>query len=260
MNWLDSLRNALDTASSPVVFFFRNDDVGWEDGRLFELLYPFTEHGVPIDLAVIPKSLSRRTATRLRRLAESDHELLSVHQHGYAHLNHEQIGRKSEFGPTRAGDLQLADINAGKHLLMDLLGPIAEPIFIPPWNRCTATTAACLREAGFTGLSRDVTAVPLNVEGLMELPVSVDWFARRKNLRLTPNEIGDLLGAAASVQAPVGLMLHHAVMNDEERRRVAELLKLVSSHSQVRCVLMRDLVSPTNKSAKSRMPVAASQN
>ena len=240
MTWLDPLRKTLAEASRSIPFFFRNDDVGWEDERLFELLYLFTDRNVPIDLAVIPKSLSRDTAMRLRRLVENDPGRVSVHQHGYAHVNHEQVGRKSEFGETRSRDLQLADITAGKRLLADLFGLATESIFTPPWNRCTATTATCLREAGFTVLSRDVTAMRLNVGELMERPVSIDWFARRKDVRLTPKEIGDSLSTAASSQTSVGVMLHHAVMNDEERARVAELLQLLCSHSQARCVLMRD--------------------
>jgi len=33
------------------------------------------------------------------------------------------------------------------------------------------------------------------------------------------------------------------VMNDAERERLDQLLKLLSSHSQVRCVSMRELIS-----------------
>lgn len=167
---------------------------------------------------------------------------LSVHQHGYAHLNHEQSGRKCEFGATRSRDSQRADIEAGKYRLKDLFGPTTEPIFTPPWNRCTADTAACLRDAGFELLSRDTTAAPLNAVGLTELPVSIDWFAKRKNVRLTREEIGSSFSGAASAAAPTGVMLHHAVMNEEERAALRELLQLVSTHSQARCVLMRDFI------------------
>jgi predicted glycosyltransferase len=236
-SWLDALRRALDTASRSIPFFFRNDDVGWENARLFALLDLFNNHDIPIDLAVIPKAISQITAKRLCKFGT-----VSIHQHGYAHLNHEPVGRKCEFGESRSREQQLADITAGKQRLLDLFGPNTESIFTPPWNRCTAVTADCLREAGFTILSRDVTATPLSVAGLLELPVSVDWFARRKRVPLPPHEIGELLAAAASESAPVGVMLHHAIMNEEERGRLDELLKLLSSHSQARCVRMRELV------------------
>jgi uncharacterized protein DUF2334 len=240
--WLEPLRKTLDAAQEPVKFFFRNDDVAWEDARLFKLLELFNQHRVPIDLAVIPKSISELTAWRLNKIIARDPWAVSVHQHGYAHLNHEQAGRKCEFGEHRSRELQLADITAGKRRLVELFGPTTiESIFTPPWNRCTAVTVECLRDAGFNVLSRDLTGTPSD---LAELPVSVDWFAKRKKVPLTPNQIGALLGAAASGRAPIGVMLHHAIMNAEERERLGRLLALLSSHAQARCVLMRQLVAP----------------
>src|ERR1051326_633364 len=250
-NWLDPLRKKLDEAAGPITFFFRNDDVGWEDMRLFDLLDLFRQYEVPIDLAVIPKSISRKTAARLRKLVAERRAHVAVHQHGYAHVNHEQMGRKCEFGESRASEFQHADITAGKALLGDLLGPITDSIFTPPWNRCTASTAACLKQEGFTLLSRDITAKKLETADLLELPVSIDWFGHRKHVRLTPNEIGDTLGAAVSARAPVGVMLHHALVGDEEREMIDELLKLLSSRSQVRCRLMRDIVSLPERRATS---------
>ena len=242
MSWLTSLTETLDGASEPLVFFFRDDDAGWEDARLFELIQLFGEYEVPLDLAVIPRSIGNNTATRLRALVEMFPEEIALHQHGYAHLNHEQNGRKSEFGDSRASDLQLRDIKNGQQLLADLFGTAVDPIFTPPWNRCTPITADCLREAGFIALSRDVTAPHFDLEDLAEIPIAIDWFAKRKHVLLTPNQIGDLLAAAAASATPVGVMLHHAVMNDAERERLDQLLKLLSSHSQVRCVSMRELI------------------
>ncbi|HET6973968.1 MAG TPA: DUF2334 domain-containing protein [Pyrinomonadaceae bacterium] len=244
------MRKTLDEASGSISFFFRDDDAGWEDARLFELLDVFADYDVPIDLAVIPKSISRATAVSLRQRLEENREHVSAHQHGYAHVNHEQTGRKCEFGESRSSDLQRADIAAGKALLTDLLGPVTESIFTPPWNRCNASTATGLIAEGFTLLSRDITATQFNSPGLGELPVSIDWFGHRKGVRLMPNEIGDSLSKAATSQAPVGVMLHHALI-DDERQRIGELLKLLSSHSQVSCRLMRDLVLPFERKAMS---------
>ena len=250
-NWLDPLRQALDEAPRSISFFFRDDDAGWEDTRLFELLDVFADYNVPIDLAVIPKSISRQSALFLRKRLQENREHVSAHQHGYAHVNHEETGRKCEFGESRSNVMQRADIATGKALLNDLLGPVTESIFTPPWNRCTAATATCLQKEGFTLLSRDITAPRFNTPGLMELPVSIDWFGHRKGVRLTPNEIGDSLSKAASAQSPVGVMLHHALVDDDERRRIGELLKLLSSSSQVHCRLMRDLVLPFERKATS---------
>ena len=241
----------MDEGGGPISFFFRNDDVGWEDTRLFDLLDLFARYEVPIDLAVIPKSISRETAARLRQLVAERSGYVSVHQHGFEHVNHEQTGRKCEFGDSRSSELQHADIAAGKKLLTDLLGPITDSIFTPPWNRCNASTAACLQKEGFTLLSRDITAKQLDTPELMELSVSIDWFGHRKQVRLTPDEIGASLGAAVSSQTPVGVMLHHALIDDEEREMIGELLKLLSSRPQVRCQLMRDLVPSPERNATS---------
>ena len=247
MNWLTSLEEALDAAPQPIVFFFRDDDAGWEDLHLFELIRVFGEHNVPLDLAVIPTSIRNSTAARLRALVEMFPQKLSLHQHGYAHLNHEQNGRKSEFGESRAGTLQLADITRGRQLLAELFGPVVDPIFTPPWNRCTSTTTRCLREAGFSYLSRDVTASEIDTAGLCELPIAIDWFKKRQGFRLSPLEIDKLLSAAARGQSAVGVMLHHAIMDHDEYTRLGELLRLLWSHPQARCVLMRDVIQGVGK-------------
>ena len=106
---------SLDEATEPVDVFFRDDDAGWEDARLLELIARFAEHGVPLDLAVIPAELHEGLAARL---ADSH---AGLHQHGYAHTNHQVEGRKCEFGPARARAEQHADIAAGQERLTELL-------------------------------------------------------------------------------------------------------------------------------------------
>ena len=115
---------------------------------------------------------------------------VGLHQHGLAHVNHEREGRKCEFGPARGAAAQRRDIAEGRERLAALLGARVDPIFTPPWNRCTAETGRCLAELGFEVLSRESRAAPLGVPGLRELPVSVDWFAHRHGERLSPAELG----------------------------------------------------------------------
>jgi hypothetical protein len=109
---------------------------------------------------------------------------------------------------------------------------LVAPIFTPPWNRCTTTTARCAAALGFRVISRDATAAPLgpDLNGLIELPVKVDWFARRKGVRLDRAQIGALLGAAAAGSGPVEVMLHHAITDDQEMTAIRELLDLVANH------------------------------
>jgi hypothetical protein len=147
-----------------------------------------------------------------------------VHQHGLAHANHETEGRKHEFGPCRSREDQLRDIEAGRRVLAESLGPLVQPIFTPPWNRCTRDTALCLVELGFEVLSRESRAEPFGVAGLRELPVSLDF------VRLAPDELARRFAAA---RPPIGVMFHHAEMDGGELDRAEELLALLASHERV---------------------------
>src|SRR4051812_36039537 len=45
---LPRLSASLDLTTRPVEVFFRDDDAGWEDERLFELIARFAEHELPL--------------------------------------------------------------------------------------------------------------------------------------------------------------------------------------------------------------------
>jgi hypothetical protein len=240
-SWLDGLRRALDAAARPVDFFFRDDDAGWCDERLFALLDLFERYALPLDVAAIPRAMTTTLASELRARAAASPSRVAVHQHGFAHLNHEAEGRKCEFGPSRPRELQRRDIESGRHLLAEVYGLAVSGIYTPPWNRCTV-------ETDFGVLSRDATAPPLGVEGLYELPVRVDWFARRKGLRLSLEEVGALLSEAAyDTASPVGVMFHHELMDEGELSRAGELLALLASHPSARCRLMSALAQAPSR-------------
>ncbi len=249
--WLDPLRHALAQSRIPVNFFFRDDDVGWESNRLRALLDLFAKHELPIDLAVIPATLGGSLARELRAHAEQRPGLIALHQHGFTHVNHEPEGRKCEFGPARSRAQQYRDIESGKRKLAELLGPSVSPIFTPPWNRCTATTGEIMVDLEFRILSRDASAPPLQISGLLELAVCFDWFAKRKGVRLSRDEAGAVLAAKATPDAPVGIMFHHALMGQEERTAAGELLRLLAAHDNARCWLMNSLASGAGRRAKS---------
>ena len=195
-----------------------------------------------LDVAAIPCAVTPALASELRARVYAAPEGVAVHQHGFAHLNHETEGRKCEFGGARPDALQQQDIVLGRRLLADLHRLPIGDIFTPPWNRCTAATGEALRVAGFRVLSRDATAQPLNVAGLYELPVTVDWFARRKGSLLSLDKVGLQLANSARSSSPVGVMFHHELMDEEEMRRAGELLALLAAHGKARCRLMSEFV------------------
>ena len=232
-HWLDPCRHALDGATRPVTVFFRDDDAGWKNERLFALLELFLDKSFPLAIAVIPRALTDAAARRLGDTVDLAPAPVDIHQHGFAHLNHEPEGRASEFGPSRPMDAQRHDIEHGRVLLGDMFGFRVRPIFTPPWNRCTRATARCLVDLGFRVLSRDCGAEPVGLPGLTELPVHWDWFAKRHRDGPGAARRGETLAAALSADRPTGIMLHHAAMDSTERNQLEELLNLFV-HSNVR--------------------------
>jgi predicted deacetylase len=230
--WLDPVRKALDAVHAPSGLFFRDDDAGWDDTRLVALLDVFEEPLIPLDLAVIPQALTASLAAAL--LDRANTQPLGFHQHGFAHANHEPEGRKCEFGSSRTSEQQYRDIEQGRQQLRERLGGASHPIFTPPWNRCTAATVEALRALDFALLSRDDGAQPLPLGGLRELSVGVDW-CRYSGDR---SELGRRLAAALERPRPAGVVLHHAVMREDDLHALRELLRLLQHDDRAHCHLM----------------------
>ena len=149
---------------------------------------------------------------------------VAVHQHGFAHVNHEPEGRKHEFGPSRSREEQRRDIEAGRELLSERLDgarradlhAAVESLHArdrrsasPSWaSRCCHASRAPSRSGAV----------------LRELPVSLDF------VRLSPDELARRFVAAAP---PVGVMFHHAEMDDAAMDRAGELLALLAGHARV---------------------------
>ena len=239
----DPLLKALDGVEQTVPIFIRDDDAGWADERLVALLRTVHAVDVPIDLAAIPCEVQPALVSELRA-RRADGQRLGIHQHGFAHTNHEITGRKSEFGASRRLDACVRDIAAGAEQLRGLLGDGVDAIFTPPWNRVAAELPSALQAMGFAALSRDVTAG--RQHDIAEIAVHTDW---SKQCWLA-QEAGD--DAARRVSAdmarhvtsgcPLGLMLHHAVMPDAELELLQSLLRRWGGHPRLHWVLMGELL------------------
>ncbi|MFO1350632.1 MAG: hypothetical protein U1F68_08130 [Gammaproteobacteria bacterium] len=169
----------------------------------------------------------------------SDAELLA--RHGYRHINHEPEGRKCEFGPSRNREQQYADLAAGRRRLQAMLGNTLDPIFTPPWNRCTDTTVEALESLGIRLLSRDASAKPLMLRGLNEVAIHIDWLRRRNGVKIGRAELGLRIAERAGAGAGVGVMLHHADLEEADFSALEDLLILLSHHRKVNCRLLRDM-------------------
>lgn len=240
----DPLLQALDRLDAPVNFFVRDDDAGWADQRLMALLRIMDASGLPIDLAAIPMAVTPVLAEQLvarRRVGQA----IGIHQHGYAHSNHETTRRKSEFGAARDAAQRGSDLRLGRERLEELFGDALDPIFTPPWNRVSADTPALAAALGYAALSRDVTAQPQ--QALPEIAVHTDW---SKQWRLAGESRSDPaahiardVAAYVKAGASVGLMLHHEVMNDLELQTLFGLLAQWRQHPNARWLQMNGILT-----------------
>jgi len=230
-HWLDPLRQSLADRGQRPRLFFRDDDAGWDDARLIALVDAFRSANGHVDLAAIPAAISTGLGRRLSRVV--DEGCVSVHQHGWAHINHEPRGRKCEFGPSRPQAAQRRDLIRGRDVLAERLDGRAAPFFTPPWNRCTDETARLLVQLDFKVLSADRSAPRRDVPGLSEIPVSIDWarsWSRGGRCALTA-DLREVLQRVTAGRDPsaIGVMLHHAVMSADELAALRELLVLLDS-------------------------------
>lgn len=244
MNWLSALEKQLDETPRPITFFFRDDDAGWGDRQLLALLDLFAVHHVPVDLAAIPTALSPPLVGELNRRLMAMPAHIGIHQHGYSHINHEVNGRKYEFGPTRSSSEQYADLAAGQACLQAHFALFVDPIFTPPWNRCTRETVAQIERLGFRALSRDHSAPEMPLGKLVELPVAVDWCRYSHEGSEGFPAMSRRIADESCMPQSVGIMLHHAVMESGQLMRLSELLSLLAEHAHAECKLMREICFP----------------
>ncbi len=241
---LRPVRDALDAASAPLDIFLRDDDAGWNDARLIALLDVVARAGVAIDLAAIPLAIGDTLAHELRARIDDAPARVGLHQHGYDPANHQAEGRACEFGCARDATAQRQDLMDGRDRLQQHFGHRLDTLFTPPWNRCATQTPLLLAELGYVALSRDRGATPQRA--LPELPVDLDWCKQHR--AGGPDAIAGALAHAIHARGadgqPLGLMLHHAQMDDGELALLEGWLVALASHPRAHWRLMRSLQSP----------------
>lgn len=249
LDLLRPLLDALDALDAPVSVFIRDDDAGWDDARLLALLDVTTRAGVPIDLAAIPQAVSDALASVLNARIDAMPGLIGVHQHGFAHTNHEPEGRACEFGTARIASEQSLDLLRGRVLLRRRFGARLQRLFTPPWNRCAPCTPGLLAALGYEGLSRTRSAPPQHA--LPELAVDVDWTRehREGGAPAIVERLRQAVVERAADGAPLGLMLHHAVMDGEQLRWLDAWLPALARHPRLRWRAMGELMPKPAKRA-----------
>ena len=241
MEGLERLLQVIDEKPTASCVFFRDDDAGWGNKRLRALCERFIDFDVGVDIAVIPQALNTDTERVLIELWRRAPDLVRFHQHGNAHRNHQIDGRKCEFGADRSAHQQSVDIDQGSQRLRAALGELVDPIFTPPWNRCTQTTVDALRQNGIVVLSRISGSDALDTLSLVEVSVTLDWCKKRRGVRESWESFCDNAGSQLASNDVIGVMLHHELMDDDELSHFTSFLGALRASNKVVFQSMMDV-------------------
>jgi len=226
---------------APVRIFFRADDIGRIDSNFIQMMELFTEYDMPLCPALVPTWLSGDSWQQISALADKEN-LFCWHQHGFSHVNHEQLGKKCEFGEHRSTEAIRQDILTGRIKLEQFLSRLFLPVFTPPWNRCSATTMQILQELGFSALSRSTNVQPLPPAGLPDLMINIDLHTRRETdpQQGTNNLMAECRAALQSGR--MGFMLHHQHMNPTAFLFLEHLFQAIKASPDLAPCTFRELL------------------
>ena len=243
------LERCIDRACSngdkPVFVFFRADDIAVPGQKFAKMMGLFVRYRVPLSLAVVPAWLTPARWQVLYRYGSSAAELWCWHQHGWRHKNHEQKGKKQEFGSARPPDKIRGDIIRGRNRLEAIVDKAFLPVFTPPWNRCNDSTLQALVALDYLAISRSRGAQPHAPRELPEFTVNVDLHNRKYR---RPTAAWKALIEAfyqGIASGYCGVMLHHQWMNDRAFGFLEKMLEMLSTHKQIELVNFRDLLTDT---------------
>ncbi len=234
----------------PLPVFFRADDIGVYSSAFSRLMSLFDSRQVPLCLAVVPAWLTPRRWAVFQAQWEVSSPLWCWHQHGWRHANHEPAGKKGEFGPSRSAADIRGDLMRGKTRLSAIMGSDFQPFFTPPWNRCSETALALLKELGFQALStsaaRGPGSAPAPQHGAMDdYCINVDLHTRKETdpAACLSGLAGEFGQAAAA--GHIGIMIHHQRMNEAAFAVLDGLLSYITQTPLLKAITFNDFLNKT---------------
>jgi len=226
-------------AGEVATLWWRDDDAVAPTERLERLLSIAT--GAPVALSVIPAAAERELAEWLRSYRRSAPvPQIGVLQHGWRHLSHSGVRKKSEFSGDRPSAQISFDLCAGRARLSELFAAQALPVLVPPWNRFDDCFLELLYGCGLNGISRSLPRRSRRpTPGVIEANVQVDLVAWKGGRGFIGEEaaLGGLLShlrsrraGAVSRDEPTGILTHHLIQDPATDDFLARLVAESSTH------------------------------
>lgn len=235
-HWLARELDRWGEAGLQARFWWRDDDASSPGPKLDRLAELSATHGVPLALAVIPHRVDAGFGGWLEAWP-----LLTVLQHGFAHINHAGAGDRSiELGGNRPPERTLADLARGHARLVQVFGAHFVPVLVPPWNRIATGLLPELSPLGLSGLSTmRVRKTARPAAGLLQVNAHLDpvhWRGDRGFIGSYPSIailVQHLLAKRTGYRdrdEPTGLLTHHLAQNEAVWRFTERLLLFVDEH------------------------------
>jgi hypothetical protein len=226
-------------AGKVATLWWRDDDAVAPTARLSRLLSIASR--VPVSLAVIPADVDPELARWLSDyLRSAPKASVAILQHGWRHLNHSGVGKKSEFPAERPRPELAFELAAGWARLSDLFGTRAQPVLVPPWNRFDDSLLSLLALCGLTGISRarPRSASP-RAPGVIEANIHVDLVDWKRSRGFVGEEAA-LGGLVQHLRArrlrtvyadePTGILTHHLIQDEATDAFLDRLIEVSLAH------------------------------
>ncbi len=240
-------------AGKVATLWWRDDDAVAPTARLGRLLS--IASGVPVSLAVIPADAEQQLAQWLADyLRSAPKASVAVLQHGWRHLNHSGVGKKSEFPAERPRSDVASELAAGRARLSDLFGTRAQPVLVPPWNRFDDSFLGLLACCGLNGISRarPRSAAP-RATGVVEANIHVDLVAWKGSRGFIGEDaaLGGLVQhlrarrlRAMCAEEPTGILTHHLIQDEATDAFLDRLTAVTVAHPAVLWLDAREIFTP----------------
>jgi hypothetical protein len=226
-------------AGKVATLWWRDDDAVAPTARLSRLLS--IASGVPVSLAVIPADAQQELGQWLAEyLRSAPKASVAVLQHGWRHLNHSGVGKKSEFPARRPRPEVASDLGAGRARLSDLFGTRAQPVLVPPWNRFDDSLLGLLAGCGLTGISRArPRSASSRAPAVVEANIHVDLVAWKGNRGFVGEEaaLGGLVKhlrarrlRAVCADKATGILTHHLIQDEATDAFLDRLIAVSVAH------------------------------
>ena len=215
---LRNLLLSLDQTTAPVEVFFRDDDAGWEDERLLELIAPLRRARAPAGPrgdpgGAAPSALAARLIERPRRPAPAR---LRAHQ---------PPGRGAQVRVRPGRDRARSSARTSppaRRGCGSCSATASTRSSRRPGTAARATPARCWSSSA-SRCSRASTA-PSRSACCPSCPCTSTSRACRRTSSTRASRRG------STPAAPVGVMFHHGVMEPDDMERASELLALLAGH------------------------------